>query len=209
MENRYVEFDVSLSLSYTEHKNRNWYRFIKSLPSCIRVYDKRVYLAGGFIRSIFDGTPVKDYDLFFTDEYARDSVKQELVANGAKNIFTCPEGKLFTYQVGSVKIQLICERYYATPKELIDSFDIRASMFCLSFGYGPKLHTYTGAIQDARRKHIHLNKVTYPFATFNRINKYIAKGYYLTREACQQYVEESHALSVTGDTTDLWRAYID
>ncbi|WP_273457643.1 hypothetical protein, partial [Nevskia ramosa] len=75
---------------------RNQIRLLVSISRVIDAVLKidGVWLAGGSLRSAFDGTPVKDYDLFFRDTEAKRKVKELLKSMGAKITFVCPQGSL-------------------------------------------------------------------------------------------------------------------
>lgn len=195
-------------------KEKNFLKFLKAFPDSLypALQNDRVFMAGGFLRSFFDGTQVMDFDVFFKDAEARDQVLKSLLDYGGKVIFSCPEGKLKSLKVGPWKVQLITERYYQDPEELIDTFDITASMFCFWNG---DLYAGETSVRDAKNKNLRLNKVTFPAATFKRIQKYAAKGYTYPPSLVENFVVSTLA-STQGigpenakEWNNLWRFYID
>lgn len=133
-----------------------------------------VYLAGGAIRSEFDGTKVDDYDLFFASKLHFAEMDAELTGKYPEK-FRCPQGNLITYDVDGAKVQLIGKLYHNSPEALIRSFDFTASQFARD-GSG-RLFQGKQSAADAVAKILRLNALTYPVATLKRIGKYIAKGY--------------------------------
>lgn len=150
------------------------------------IIGRGVWLAGGALRTLFKNeTKVDDYDLFFSDLRLVPWVKQELIKAGMELIFECPQGKLFTYKFPDkpiaqdefekgIKIQLICEREYLNPTDLILSFDFFAC--CAAFD-GNHFYIHSKMVKDVKAKRLSLLNLAYPIATFKRIIKYAKKGY--------------------------------
>ena len=134
-----------------------------------------VYLAGGAIRSEFDGTKIDDYDLFFDSKARFSEMDAYLLSLGHAEKFRCPQGNLVTYDVTGNKVQLIGKLYNSSAAEIIQSFDFTASQLARD-GSG-QLFTGNGSMADAVNKILRLNRLTYPVATLKRIGKYMAKGY--------------------------------
>lgn len=166
---------------------------------------KDAYLAGGVIRSYFDGTKVEDYDFFFKNQKAVTLFVELLKLEKFKLVYECSEGKLFTFKHKNMKIQVVCERYYSNEEELINSFDITACMFVLDCYM--RLHTYKESIKAAKNKELRINKVEYPLATMNRIDKYVKKGYYFSNEDKLDFIKMIQ--NFKSDKTDAYRVYID
>lgn len=135
----------------------------------------QVWIAGGAIRASLMGEPIADYDLFFSDQDAMERTKDRITEMGLTLVFSCPQGELFTYKGSGQKVQLICKRLYASPAELIDTFDLTPAMFAYD---GLRIVTTRDAIRHARNRDIHIHRLTYPVATLSRIARYQRKGYY-------------------------------
>lgn len=169
------------------------------------------YLAGGCFRSFYDKTIIADYDFFFrSEECAQFALK---TFDESEIVFKCPAGKLTTVKRYGTKIQLITPRYYATPFDLIDTFDINAAkMVCWHnfMGTGLTYHANENAVDDAFNKRITLGQVTYPIATINRIHKYRAKGYSITDEVWKDLLTKVRQLSEEDfNDPDKMALYID
>lgn len=176
---------------------------LQQLQPILDIVNSKVFLAGGALRTIFDAKDtLVDFDLFFTDLTHIPQVKEKLAAAGYEEIFTCPLGSLFTFLKDSVKIQLVCEKSYKHPSDVLKEFDLTPCCFALD---GEFLYSSLQAIRCVRKKRLMLNAVTFPVATFNRILKYYKKGYALFT-APRQFVELIAARSF--DDLDM-RNYID
>lgn len=148
---------------------------------------KLAILAGGSLRKVVDNADeIVDYDLFFMNAEQRDKTKGMLETFGYRLVFACPQGELFTYKRKGVKVQMICKRFYTSIEDLLDSFDFTACQIAL---YDGKLYVTKQTIRDIKRKELRLNKIEYPVATLNRIQKYLAKGYKPSQEFYQSIVK--------------------
>lgn len=174
--------------------------------------DNTTMLAGGALRSLFDYGVISDFDLFFKYPTAAWIAKDRLLAENFKVTFQCPEGKLTTlkkepcYEIpAGMKVQLITERWYYDPKELIDTFDINA---CRMAYDGQNITTCYSSIRDATKKKINLHAVSYPAATMKRIAKYIQKGYTLQNGAVDTFINTVYDAGLEHRELDR-RFYID
>ncbi len=172
------------------------------------------WLAGGAVRSIFDSTPIQDYDLYFKDKNSAMHVEKYLQDIKAKIIFQCPVGELTTYQIGNCKIQCIKLFYPTSIENLFNEFDFSICQFAYD---GIQLYFTKQAIKDAKKKRLSLVKITKPISTMVRLNKYIAKGYYVPDSTYKALVEAHHMLHVhLGNALEFninvsidWRRYVD
>ena len=172
----------------------------------LEVVKNGVVLAGGALRSLVDYTDtICDYDLFFLDKTRVQSVRDYFLSKDYNLIFECPKGELFTYYSADteIKVQIILKREYKDCYDLINSFDVRA---CCAAYDGNQFYTNEGFVFDNLNKLININKIEYPVATLRRIAKYSAKGFTLTSQASQYFVETVNQFELTEDNTAL---YID
>ena len=190
--------DKSLML---KRANNQFNKFID-----LNLIDKNSYLAGGVFRHLFDKEDkIIDYDIFFKNEDGKTDIKEKLDKIGANNIFSCPNGKLFTYRYEDLKIQLITEFTYNNVFELVDSFDINACRFCY---HENKFYFNKESIKDVKKKRITLHRADFPAATFNRIIKYKNKGYILPHDTLEWIVNDIWSKGVSGILLDT-SVYID
>jgi len=187
-------------------RNKNWIN--ASLPSFLyKANISGVFLAGGFLRALFDRTKVDDFDLFFKDEETLRKFKKYVSGLRAKTVFVCPEGKLTTYKIGPWKVQCITERYFESLEDLVNTFDITASMWAWD---GTNLVSGDTSLKDTKKKMLRINQVMYPAATFKRLKKYADKGYTMDRDTVENYIVSSMQTARTFDgMSDIWRFYID
>jgi hypothetical protein len=161
------------------------------------------FIAGGALRSFFDGTDVQDWDIFSTSIENSNEQLNSLLDEGWKVVFQCPENKLTTLKKHDVKLQLIKEMF-GNPLDVIDLFDIRAG--CLAFDGNRLTILNSGVIRDIKNKNIVIHRLTYPVSTFSRVIKYTKKGYKISNSEILKILKEVSEGSFNGDA---WRFYID
>ena len=193
-----MTFDVSEKLEVLMEK------FSKDLQPVVNI--KGCFLAGGALRTTVDPTDeVQDLDLFFETKEALDEARAYYDNSGLyKSVFECPKGELFTYRnlETAVKVQLVAKEFYS-PQEAIDSFDIIAG--CAAWD-GEDFYKNRKFISDVLNKRITINVVTYPKSTMRRVAKYVGKGYRLTREAVDAFVDTVSGMELTEENSEY---YID
>ena len=166
--------------------------------------NESVVLAGGALRTLVDPTDeICDYDIFLLDQTKLESVKTYFENLKYNKIFECPQGKLTTYKLNDDKVQIINKRSYKDCNELIGSFDITA---CCAAWDGENFYKHRRFISDVLNKKINLNTVEYPKATLNRIVKYGAKGYKLSRQANEYFLDLISDFTWADDNSEF---YID
>lgn len=173
---------------------------------------ENVVLAGGSLRTFVDPKEkIQDFDLFFLGEEIKsikDKLEKDILESGGKKIYQCKEDELRSFEIHGMKIQLISikDKKYKSVEDILNSFDINASRFALQTGYyNLRLSFSKESIQDVKKKHITINKVTYPVSTLKRIAKYKEKGYKITL-AAKEFVSQ---VSKNSLDMDLDMVYID
>ncbi len=145
-------------------------------------------------------------------------VREKLLAAGAKLIFECPEGKLYPYkfpntpidqdvfEIGA-KVQLITEKPFINPIQLILGFDFGAT--CGAYD-GVNFYIHPKMIKDIKTKTLSLIQLTYPIATLKRIVKYAKKGYKIHKIA-EEFIMDMLTFVTNGGNYDAegLRIYID
>lgn len=192
------------------------------------LFDHGAFLAGGSLRTLISDEEVSDFDVFFswlspiitpenqnpcleiplgtaTPEIPRysnvEAIKRKLEKEKFKLIFSCPEGKMFSYKKGDMKIQLILE-ITDRPQQIIEQFDFNAC--CAAFD-GEFFYYSKEFIRDVKTKKLSINQITYPVATIKRMVKYAAKGYNING-ACFQFMTQTSGAIFDGEQL---RLYID
>ena len=142
----------------------------------LEIVSTGVVLAGGAARSMYDSSPIHDYDLYFTTPAYITGVAKYLGDKNYKCAYASPDHKFFTYihNTNRDKIQLIGFRDYYNPKHIIDTFDFTITQFAYS---GNSIITTQKSLDDLKNKMLCLHKLTYPTATMKRVSKYVKYGF--------------------------------
>lgn len=201
----------SMLITFSKETTKKLLNRINFEPEILTLLDQRyeVYLAGGALRGCFGKNErIEDYDLFFYTSEVVTYVEEFFKEYGYNIVFRCPEGKLLTLKnkERNIKVQLITERYYDSDPDLINSFDINACRISLNQG---RITTEYDVIRDIRRKQISLFNIPYPVATFKRIMKYISKGYSISNQSIQHYVNDIYNKGLDQDNSISFRFYVD
>jgi len=176
------------------------------------LFEHGAFLAGGPLRTLISDEEVSDFDVFFSwlspiitpenqnpcleiplepaapeiPSYSNvETIKRKLEREKFKLIFSCPEGKMFSYKKGDMKIQLILE-IADRPQQVIEQFDFNAC--CAAFD-GEYFYYSKNFVRDVKTKKLSINQISYPAATIKRMVKYAAKGYNIN-DACVEFMQE-------------------
>lgn len=177
------------------------------------IINHNVILAGGAFRSCIlkNEKEVVDFDIFLRNiEYAF-VLKGILLGLGAKLVFECPQGKLYSFLLTinrvSYKIQIISEVSYSSVENLLAAFDVDAG--CAAYD-GTYFYFDTRMIMACKTKQIGLINLSHPMSTFKRVIKYREKGFGINK-FIEQYVTELIEMGMAGVvlTPNLSRFYID
>lgn len=214
---------------------RNFSRLYAAIPDAVKQIVKKhknVVLAGGSIRSSFEGTPANDFDIFFlTDKKSKDfeavsdffdldgtadkhvnhaqmkEVRDWLVKMGFRVAFECVKGELITLKAGSVKIQLIYKEKWLSVQELLGSFDFTICQFA-TYDFST-LWTSTKAIKDVKKRRLSLFEMKYPLATLNRLHKYRKYGYKCNETCLLDICRGIATVMNSNPTEDQLALYVD
>ena len=155
-------------------------RVAEALPSdvlgALKEMPARVCVGGGFIRSMVQGEPAKDVDLFVSDEEAAEWVKARLSAGRET---TLDSRNATTYQ-GNPPVQVVT-RWMYPPEEHIRRFDFTIAQACVWWSvdrFVGKLHERF--IEDATERRLVYTapeREEEPLGSVIRKDKFIAQGY--------------------------------
>lgn len=177
------------------------------VPILIRnlVNDGICWLAGGALRALFTDEAPQDYDLFFSSAEHVTEARKSLDLAGFSLSFECPEGKLFTYVKADMKVQIICERFFASAEEVIDSFDIIPG--CAVLLPNGEVLAHLQFLFCMVNSVILFHKITYPASTLRRVAKYGGYGFIMLGSAAQFFIKQCRRKGMS--KADLGRVYID
>jgi hypothetical protein len=155
-----------------------FFKIIEKLPKLN--YETGPWLAGGAVRRVLSGQPVKDsdFDLFVASKEQSASCEQFVESNGgklkSKNKFNS------TYDLpveeGLVaKVQIIYFQHYNNAVDVVDSFDYTICQFVTD---GETLGCGEYSLFDLTRKRLAVHRISYAMSSMRRMVKYIKQGFY-------------------------------
>lgn len=139
------------------------------------IKNSNCYIAGGALTSIFSGSIINDYDIYFNTE----KDYQEFVLKIPSEYqlqWTTDNAK--SYKVGKETVQLISKvSFMGEPKDVLNLFDFTICMGAFSFKEN-KFYLSDKFLKDLSCKELIVNiKGFYPLATLFRIRKFLHRGY--------------------------------
>jgi hypothetical protein len=133
--------------------------------------DAGTYLAGGAFLSYFTGKVVRDYDLFFENEYSLERVERHLRSNGYSDVYE-------NSTVRSVGKDGICfdlvKSTIPTIEETLDGFDFTICMAGANFN---QICIEENYFTHVATRSLVINSIDRPVHTIKRMQKYVQKGY--------------------------------
>lgn len=133
------------------------------------------YIAGGAITSIFSGSVINDYDIYFNTENA---YKEFLLKIPSEYKLEWSTDNAKSYKIGKETFQLISKAsFMGEPKDILSLFDFTICMGAFSFKE-TKFYLCDKFLKDLSCKELIVNiKGFYPLATLFRIRKFLHRGY--------------------------------
>lgn len=156
-------------------------RMPKDIRSLLEKYPGKLFVAGGFIRSIIAGEEPSDIDMFGETE--------DMLGSLAKQLSTEREGRWFStdnaFTVLSpprIPVQFITRWLFNDPEKVVQSFDFTVCQACVWYGHDNKYHSQISDnfyIDLAARRLVYTNPVREEEAggSFMRVLKFIKRGY--------------------------------
>lgn len=147
----------------------------------------RAMLGGGALRSYFDGTMPKDYDLFFESVADWEASVALLMDDSMFDLTPADAGTrhpTFVHLPTGRKFNLIGFRIFPNPAELAKSFDFRCVAMALRLR-DPQLTFYgvPGADRDCREKALNFQNLQPTIRVAKRLKRYVDElGYTPTDE---------------------------
>lgn len=160
---------------YSKIKEKIKYLIGDELYKCLK--ESEAFLAGGAITSLFTNRDINDFDIYFKSKQA---CKDFLLDNQSTYIKAQTNLALLTSYHGT-DIQFIYFKFFDDPQEIFDSFDFTCCMGCFNFK-DEKFYFHDDFFKDNCSKELIFNKNTsYPIISALRVNKYIERGYTISK----------------------------
>ena len=145
------------------------------------------YIAGGAIVSIFTGSKINDFDIYFPSYYDSntdmekndlDAFEEELqLINSCKREIITDFAT--TYTIGNKQIQIISiykDKFFI--EDILEQFDYICCMGAFKFSDDNTFVLSDKFLHHNAKKQLVFNVLTeFPFASFIRMKKYINRGY--------------------------------
>ena len=156
----------------------------EDLRRLIDVLPEGAVIAGGALTDAVRNLPIKDVDVFFTEEVARQTLRKTLKDMGYKVAPNSPPGCQNLQRDGHLEVQLVnISRDYDEVADILDGFDFTACQLAVTGGqrlyYGPM--TICDIIEGVIN--IHRLETDYPDVVERRVHRYMEKGYRLSDRA--------------------------
>ena len=135
-------------------------------------------VAGGSITSLFCNREINDIDMYFRSKKdLSDFLYNEM--NGNWVISHTDKAILFKYN--GIKIQAIYFKFFETAEDIFNTFDFTVCMGAFDFNT-EKFVLHKDFLKHNVSKMLQFNSNTaYPIVSALRINKYLGKGYYISK----------------------------
>lgn len=151
--------------------------------------DRKFYIAGGTLRSVFSREPISDLDLYFPAQEDFKSFHDDVMIEPKKDdkgkdvegetqliIPKFTTDNALSYKVNRIRIQLI-QFYFGEPADVFDKFDFTICMAMYEW-HTRKFHFHDRFLEHlARRDIVFHHHTEYPICSMYRLKKFMEKGY--------------------------------
>lgn len=140
-----------------------------------------IYLAGGALTSIFSNNPINDLDLYFTDQetlgsFIDDSNGNAIAVTDKAISLNIKDGKS-----GYFAVQCIYFKYFEKAEDIFDTFDYTINMAAYDFSKKEFVFHQDFMKDLASKRLVFNNKTAFPFVSGVRVNKYLQRGYTISK----------------------------
>jgi hypothetical protein len=167
-------------------------RFTKVIKAALgsNVYDilkeEKAFLAGGAIASLFCNREINDYDIYCPSKYAVarimcDAIEDNNVLSPYELMVNACTGKSIMCNKGETAIQFITFDYFKNVEDLFNTFDFTVCMGAYSFDTEEFLLHDNFLVHNSQRFLKYNQKTAYPLVSALRVQKYIDKGYNISK----------------------------
>ena len=167
-------------------------KVVCALPKWLKEHmaNSRVFVAGGFIRSLVTGEKITDLDLFAADNKAVDRLQEEAKEH-ATGCFSTEFAR--TYTCNGRLIQVIRAWTFKTADELLSHFDFTISGACVwsenPDGYWTS-EVSPNFYSDLAARRLRYTGSNKPGGSLLRVLKFVRRGYHIAPEELAQIVAE-------------------
>ena len=168
--------------------------FLEGIPDLPK---KDWCIAGGAIRRIYESPRVTegDFDIFVFNQEAFNKISKDFVISKKTRL---------KFNLGSCTCDLVFTGKHTNPVELVDDFDFRCCQGYYHLGY---LHVTLATEEDILDKKLNLVNPKRPYSTLRRIGSYAKKGYQITEQFAEDFVDAMQVLDY--DQLELEFSYSD
>ena len=160
------------------------------LPEAFKI--KRGHVAGGFIRSIADGTTIADMDIFFVS--MQDLAESDRLMQTLRRFNREETSYAVTFTNGGRKIQLI-KAIHGNAKQLMDAFDFTVCKACIPLIDGGGLIVNPKFYAHIQSKTLVIDKCCPdPLGSLRRVARYMDYGYSVRSETIKTIHDELQKL---------------
>lgn len=168
--------DIKMENKFIYEKNKLYSMIGESLCETLKRY--KVILAGGCITSLFTNKEVNDLDLYFK---TKEDVANFLIEVAKNEWIMAKTEKAFLFKKGELKIQTIFFKYFNSAEDIFDTFDYTVCMSAFDFER-EEFVLHDDFLRHNSQKILRFNEGTaFPIISALRIQKYVVKGYFISR----------------------------
>lgn len=135
-------------------------------------------VAGGSITSLFCNREINDIDMYFRN---KEDLSDFLYNEMNSNWVIANTDKAILFKFNNIKIQAIYFKFFPKAEDIFDTFDFTVCMGAFDFNT-EKFVLHKDFLKHNVSKILQFNsKTAYPIVSALRINKYLSKGYYISK----------------------------
>lgn len=136
-------------------------------------------IAGDFIRNLFTKSEVNDVDIYFR---SKEQLKRLLLNEFSGRFIVSVTKKAIMFKIDERLLQLIYIDYYDTPWQVFDTFDFTVCMGAFDFKTEEFALHKDFLKHNSQRQLMFNTKTLFPIISALRVNKYIDKGYTISKQ---------------------------
>lgn len=140
---------------------------------------RECFIAGGFIRNLFTNSEVNDVDIYFRN---KKNLEELLLDEFNGNYILSATKKAITLKYDNKLLQLIHIDYFEAAEKIFNSFDFTCCMGAYDFKNEEFILHKDFLKHNAQRILKFNNNTLFPIVSALRINKYVEKGYNISRK---------------------------